>query len=85
MYDLDRTQSDSDDCTQSDSDDVRCINAGCGNRFDPTSEGFHGECDCCAALAADHAAGAHRGLQVECTFCFAQEPAEGYLVLAAAA
>jgi hypothetical protein len=64
------------ECTPSDTDAACCINAGCGNRFDPACEGFNGECDCCAAVAADHFAGAHRGLQVECSFCFSEEPAE---------
>jgi hypothetical protein len=63
------------DCTHSDADAACCINAGCGNRFDPTCEGFNGECDSCAAVAADHFAGAHRGSQVECWFCSCEQPA----------
>ncbi|HEX8768416.1 MAG TPA: hypothetical protein VF714_08605 [Jatrophihabitans sp.] len=60
------------DSTQSDTEAACCINAGCGNRFDPLCEGFNGECDWCAALAADHYAGAHRGLQLDCSFCLSE-------------
>jgi len=52
-----------------------CVNPGCGNVFDPACEGFNGECDYCAALAADHFTGAHRGLEIDCVYCWA-EPAE---------
>ena len=61
-----------------------CVNTGCGNRFDPASEGFNGECDYCAALAADHFTGAHRGLWVDCPFCLLEEPATAHLVATAA-
>ena len=63
------------DYTDRDTDAACCINAGCGNRFDPTSEGFNGECDWCAAIAADHFAGAHLGVQLDCSFCFSGPPA----------
>jgi hypothetical protein len=69
----------------SDAEAACCITAGCGNRFDPTCEGFNGECDWCAALAADHFAGAHHGLGLECSFCFSDEPARTYPSLATAA
>ena len=72
------------DSTQSDTETACCINGGCGTRFDPTCEGFNGECDCCAALAADHFTGAHRGVRLECSFCFA-EWAEPRRALATAA
>jgi hypothetical protein len=77
MSDMDRTQSDT--------EAARCITAGCGASFDPTCEGFNGECDCCAALAADHFTGAHSGLGVECRFCNADDPAGTDQVLAIAA
>jgi hypothetical protein len=73
------------ECIQSDTEAACCVNAGCGNFFDPTCEGFNGECDSCAAVAADHFAGAHRGLQVECSFCSSEEPAGAGRVLATAA
>ena len=73
------------ECAQSDTEAACCINAGCGNRFDPMCEGFNGECDWCAALAADHFTGAHRGLDVECSFCWAEEPAEADCLHAVAA
>jgi hypothetical protein len=78
MSDIDRAQS-----------DTVCVNAGCGNSFDPTCEGFNGECDCCAAVAADHFAGAHgdvhSGVRVACPFCCSEEPADARRVLASAA
>jgi hypothetical protein len=77
MSDIDRTENGVDDAC--------CVNAGCGNRFDPACEGFNGECDCCAALAADHFAGGHRGLAVACPFCWAEEPADADRSLAVAA
>ncbi|MDQ1744199.1 MAG: hypothetical protein QOE23_2538 [Pseudonocardiales bacterium] len=52
-----------------------CVNPGCGTVFDPVREGFNGECDYCAALAADHFSGGHRGLELDCVYCWA-EPAE---------
>jgi hypothetical protein len=67
-----------------DSDAACCVNPGCGNVFDPTSEGFNGECDDCAALAADHFTGAHRGMEVDCVYCWA-EPAGFQRSLVAAA
>jgi hypothetical protein len=77
------------ECTQSDTEAACCVNAGCGNTFDPACEGFNGECDCCAALAADHFAGvhdgAHSGVRVECSFCLSEEPADAGRVLATAA
>jgi hypothetical protein len=56
-------------------DTACCVNPGCGSRFDPSCEGFNGECDYCAALAADHFTGAHRGLEIDCVYCWS-EPAE---------
>ena len=77
------------ECTQSDTETACCVTAGCGTTFDPTCEGFNGECDCCAALAADHFAGAHGGAYsgawVECSFCFFEEPADAGRMLATAA
>jgi hypothetical protein len=61
--------------TENGADAACCVNAGCGNRFDPACEGFNGECDWCAALAADHGTGAHRDFEVECLLCWAGEPA----------
>jgi hypothetical protein len=60
---------------ENDADAAYCVNAGCGTVFDPAREGFNGECDCCAALAADHFTGAHRGITIVCPFCWV-EPAE---------
>jgi hypothetical protein len=71
------------ECAQSDTE--ACCNAGCGNRFDPTCEGFNGECDWCAALAADHYSGAHRGWQLDCSFCSSEDAAEGHRTLVTAA
>jgi hypothetical protein len=62
-----------------------CVNDGCGARFDPGLEGFNGECDRCAAVAADHFTGAHQGFEVDCPFCWAEAPAEAGRSLAAAA
>ena len=60
-----------------------CVNTGCGNRFDPSCEGWNGECDACAALAADHFAGDHEGQQLDCLFCVAAQPlAAGWLLSA---
>jgi hypothetical protein len=61
-----------------------CVNDGCGNRFDPAREGFNGECDSCAALAADHFSGAHSGLRIDCPFCWDERPVTGDRVLVAA-
>ncbi len=82
----DRTKNDrtKNDRIKSDADAACCVNAGCGNIFDPAHEGFNGECDDCAALAADHFTGAHRGLEVECSYCWT-EPAEFERSLAVAA
>ncbi len=77
MSDIDRIDNDLDAAC--------CVNAGCGAWFDPAREGFNGECDCCAAVAADHFTGAHRGLEVECPFCWAEEPTEADCLLAVAA
>jgi hypothetical protein len=66
-------------------DTACCVNADCGARFNPDREGFNGECDGCAAVAADHFTGAHRGLQIECLFCWAEEPAQAGRSLAVAA
>lgn len=63
------------DRTEDDADTACCVNPGCGAVFDPTCEGFNGECDYCAALAADHFTGAHRGIEIDCVYCWA-EPAE---------
>jgi hypothetical protein len=52
-------------------DTVCCAADGCGNRFDPAREGFNGECDSCAALAADHFFGFHESLHMDCLFCWA--------------
>ncbi|MEO7262010.1 MAG: hypothetical protein ABI047_12260 [Jatrophihabitantaceae bacterium] len=76
MSDIERTEN---------ADAACCANAGCGTRFDPAREGFNGECDLCASVAADHFVGAHRGLQTECGFCWAEEPAEAQQPLALAA
>ncbi|HEX8305457.1 MAG TPA: hypothetical protein VF612_11315 [Jatrophihabitans sp.] len=73
------------ECAQSDTEAACCINAGCGNRFDPMCEGFNGECDWCAALAADHFTGAHRGLQLDCSFCFAADAGQAHRGLVTAA
>ncbi len=73
------------ECAQSETEAACCVNAGCGNRFDPASEGFNGECDYCAALACDHFAGAHRGLWVDCLFCFLEAPVEADQQMATAA
>jgi hypothetical protein len=70
------------ECAQSDTEAACCINAGCGNRFDPMCEGFNGECDWCAALAADHFTGAHRGLQLDCSFCFAADAGQALVTAA---
>ena len=77
MSDIDRTENGPDAAC--------CVNDGCGAWFDPAREGFNGECDHCAALAADHFTGAHRGLRIECSFCWAEEPAEADCLLAVAA
>ena len=69
---------------QSDTETACCTNAGCGNRFDPVCEGFNGECDWCAALAADHFVGAHRGLQLDCPFCLAEGAVDAHRSLVAA-
>jgi hypothetical protein len=73
MSDIDRTEA------------ACCVNAGCGNQFDPAREGFNGECDWCAAVAADHFTGAHHGQDADCPFCWAEEPAEADCLLAIAA
>ena len=73
------------DIEYADRDTACCVNSGCGNRFDPTSEGFNGECDWCAADAADHFAGAHLGLQIDCSFCFSDAPAHADRTLVTAA
>jgi len=73
------------DYTDSDTEAACCITAGCGNRFDPASEGFNGECDWCAAVAADHFAGMHLGLQIACSFCFSDAPAYAGRMLVTAA
>ena len=76
MSDIERTEN---------ADAACCVNAGCGIRFDPACEGFNGECDRCAAVAADHFAGAHHGLETECGFCWAEGPVDAEQPLAFAA
>ncbi|MDQ1721309.1 MAG: hypothetical protein QOI26_1043 [Pseudonocardiales bacterium] len=73
------------ECIENRADAACCVNPGCGNRFDQACEGFNGECDACAALTADHFTGAHRGFEVECLSCWAEEPAEADRSLAIAA
>lgn len=77
MFDLELIQAELSQSAlvQSAADAACCVNPGCGNVFDPACEGFNGECDYCAALAADHFTGAHRGLEIDCVYCWA-EPAE---------
>ena len=67
-----------------DHDAACCVNDGCGNRFDPAREGFNGECDSCAALAADHFCGSHLGAQLDCPFCRDEYLGTGRRVLVAA-
>jgi hypothetical protein len=62
-----------------------CVNYGCGNRFDPAREGFNGECDDCAALAADHFCGLHSGMQFDCRYCWADVPVRAGRALIVAA
>ncbi len=69
--------------TRTEIDLACCVNAGCINRFDPSCDGWNGECDPCAALASDHAVGAHRGLLIDCLFCLAEPPARRRLATAA--
>lgn len=62
------------DCVENGADAACCVNPGCSSVFDPAREGFNGECDACAAVAADHFAGMHHGLRIECVFCWAAPP-----------
>ena len=73
------------ECVQGETEAVCCVNAGCGNRFDPACEGFNGECDACAAVAADHFTGAHRQVWVDCPFCYLEAPVEADRRMATAA
>jgi hypothetical protein len=73
------------DCTENAADAACCVNFGCGNRFDPAREGFNGECDFCAAVAADHFTGAHRDLEVECPYCWVDDPVDAGRALVSAA
>ena len=72
----------SDIVADDDSDPACCVNAGCGNRFDPSCEGWNGECDACAAQACDHFAGAHEGLELDCALCLAEPPGADWLLVA---
>jgi hypothetical protein len=65
-----------------DADLACCVNAGCSYRFDPSCEGWNGECDACAALACDHFAGAHEGLQLDCLLCVAEPLVPDLLLVA---
>jgi hypothetical protein len=68
----------------SDAELACCVTDGCGIRFDPAREGFNGECDACAAVAADHFTGVHRSVERGCPFCRAESPAEAEQLLVAA-
>jgi hypothetical protein len=68
--------------TAADAELACCVNSGCGNRFDPSCEGWNGECDPCAALACDHVAGSHRGLELDCLLCDAEPLVQDWLLVA---
>jgi hypothetical protein len=51
-----------------------CVNHGCVNRFAPAVEGWNGECDPCAARAADHFDGVHGADELDCLLCLTGIP-----------
>ena len=46
-----------------------CVNDSCAARYDATASGWDGSCDDCVARTADHHAGLHTTVQLECPYC----------------
>jgi hypothetical protein len=46
-----------------------CANGDCSSRFDASLSGWDGQCDDCAAMAADHDSGLHAAPFPGCTAC----------------